>query len=62
MPSKPKPPPLSRWLIVRIGGPRAARLGTVEARTAEEAVEVAAELFGIPEEQRKRIAATRIAE
>ena len=60
MPTKPKTP-LSRWLIVRIGGKKAARLGEVEAATAEQAIEIAAELFGIPEAQRKRLAASRIA-
>jgi len=61
MANKPTPPPLSRWLIVRIGGKKADRLGEVEARTAEEAIEKATELFGIDPKERRRLAASRIA-
>jgi len=58
MPTKSEPPP-SRWRII---SKRAGVLGTVEARTAEEAIEVAAERFGITDpERRKRLTAIRIA-
>ena len=61
MPTKPKPPH-ARWQIILIQK-RGRPLGVVTAATAEEAIEKAAELFGIEEpERRKRLAAKRIEE
>jgi hypothetical protein len=60
MPTKTKPP-LPRWRIVLIRK-KGETLGTVEARTAEEAVAIAAEQFNVAPEQRKRLAAQPLVE
>ena len=61
MTSKPKPP-LPRWRIVLIRK-KGDTLGTVEARTADEAIKVAIERFGIKDpNQQKRLAAHPVEE
>jgi len=45
-----------RWRIILVRA-KGSPVGTIEAATAEEAIEKAAELFGIKGEQRKRLIA-----
>jgi hypothetical protein len=43
-----KSPSASDWLVYKIGGAKATRLGTVKAATMKEAIAVAAAEFGLP--------------
>jgi hypothetical protein len=57
-----KPTKARAWRIAVLRGKRGETLGTVEAPTAEAAIDVACDKFGIGPERRNRVVAQAIAE
>jgi hypothetical protein len=61
-PSNPKLATLSNWLVYRLGGQKAALLGTVMAHNRETALAKAYDEFAVAPAERKRIVAWRMSD